>query len=77
MALEQEPLADAIARGNGTLNFTATNGEENGPYRWDRFALVRGEERIVAVSMEVLGITITVRFPEPIQAGDVVETPGG
>lgn len=73
MALEQEPLADAIERADSTLRFTATNGEENGPYRWDRFVLVRGESRIVALGMDVLEKVLTVRFPEPILEGDQVE----
>lgn len=75
MALEQEPLADAIARADSTLRFTATAGEENGPYRWDRFALVRGDDRHVALGMDVLGKVLTLRFPVPLQAGDQVELP--
>ena len=75
MALEQEPLADAIKRGDCTVRFTATDGEENGPYPWDRYALVRGSDRWPGIGMGVLGTTLTVRFPVPIQAGDVVEMP--
>lgn len=75
MALEQEPLADAIARGDSTLRYTATAGEENGPYRWDRFHLVRGDDRIAALGMDVLGLVLTLRFPVQLQAGDVVEVP--
>lgn len=75
MALEQEPLADAIKRGDSTVRFTATAGEENGPYPWDRYGLVRGDDRMAGLGMGVLGTTLTVRFPEPIQAGDQVELP--
>ncbi len=75
MALEQEPLADAIRRGDCTVRFTATDGEENGPYRWDAFALVRVAGRFAGVGMGVLGTTLTVRFPVPVQAWDQVELP--
>lgn len=75
MALEQEPLADAIARADRTLRFTATAGEENGPYPWDRYTLVRGDDRWPGLGMDVLGTLLTVRFPVLLQAGDVVELP--
>lgn len=77
MALEQEPLAEAVARADCTVRFTATAGEENGPYSWDRYALVRGEDRYAGVGMDVMGKVLTVRFAVLVQAGDVVEVPGG
>jgi hypothetical protein len=75
MALEQELMADAIARGDRTVRFIATNGEENGPYRFDQFALVDVEVRHPAVAMTVEGRTITVRFPVLVEDGDRVELP--
>lgn len=75
MALEQEPMADTLERTDGTVRFTATAGEENGPYSWDRFHLVRGGDRIPALGMSVMGKELVLRFPEPIQAGDQVELP--
>ena len=75
MALDQEPIAEAMERADCTVRFTATDGEENGPYQWDRFALVRGDDRIPAQGMAVLGKVLAVRFPELIQAGDQVELP--
>jgi hypothetical protein len=76
MALEQEPMADTLARADSTVRFTATGGEENGPYQWDRFSLVRGADRWPGTGMGVLGTTITVRFPVPLRDGDQVELPG-
>ncbi len=72
--LEQEPIADAIARADKTVRFNATNGEENGPYRIDKFAVLRGDQRIRAVGMSVLGKVLTVRFPVLIDAGDTIDT---
>lgn len=77
MALEQEPLATAIARADGTLRFTATAGEENGPYRVDDYVLVRGEERQRALGLTVLDKELVARFAVNLQEGDVVEVPGG
>jgi len=75
MALEQEPLADAIERDDGSVRFTATAGEENGPYSMHGYVLVRGALAWRAEFMEVQGKTITVRFPRRVEAGDVVEVP--
>lgn len=75
MALEQEPMADTLERADSTVRFTATAGEENGPYPWDRYALVRGSDRWPGIAMEVLGTRLAVRFPVPIQDGDQVELP--
>lgn len=75
MALEQEPLADAIARADQTVRFTATAGEENGPYAIDRYVLVKGDGRHRARRMTVDGTTITVLFPLMVEDGDEVQTP--
>jgi hypothetical protein len=72
MALEQEPLEQAIERGDSTVRFHATAGEENGPYDPDHFSLVRGEELLRGQTMRVEGKLIWVGFDSPIQPGDII-----
>lgn len=72
MALHQEPLADAIARGDGTVQFEADAGEENGPYDPAAFRLIRGDDEIPGQTMRVDGKAIWVGFGQPIAEGDAI-----
>lgn len=70
--LTPEPIADATARGDGTLHFACSNGRENGPYDLDGFALDRGGERISPLGIRVEGQMIVATFADPIQPDDQV-----
>ena len=72
MALHQEPLADAIARADKSIRFTADNGEENGPYDAAPFAIERDGVMHEGERMAVEGQTISVFFAIQPQEGDAV-----
>jgi len=76
MALEPESMSDALARGDGSVRFAATAGEENGPYFPGKYLIERGEAVFPAQRLSVFGKTITAHFTEPLAEGDVVRFPG-
>lgn len=76
MALDPEPLSAALARGDGSVRFTATAGEENGPYFPGDYLIERGEAVFPAQRLRVVDKTITAHFTEPLAEGDVVRFPG-
>lgn len=75
MALEMEPLAEAIARADSSIRWVWTEGPYAGPYDAGQFILWRSGTKHRGSRMAVDGPGLAVFFPVQPQAGDELETP--
>lgn len=72
MALEQEPIADAIARHDRSIRWTWGEGAYPGTYDPGAFILSRGEQRYRGRHINVQGPEIAVEFAvQPIDTDEI------